>query len=138
MDCDPKCIVIQGFPHFKLRCIVLLLTFTFGFPFAHFNMFEKCLGSNGRQNDRIWSNGPQLHIPGPTHHDMAHGLRFGSPVCARNWFWPVFLDMMIACIMSKKPGPAERFCAPNKATLMVIGTLGFVQKLFKIFKIFLN
>ena len=67
---------------------------------------------------------------------MAHGLRSGTPVCVRNWFWPVFSDMMIVCIMAKKPGPAERFCAPNKATFMVIGALEFVQKLFKNFKSF--
>ena len=39
--------------------------------------------------------------------------------------------MMMVCVTAKKPGPAERFCAPNKATFMVIGTLVFVQKLFK-------
>ena len=38
--------------------------------------------------------------------------------------------MMMACVMSKKPGPAERFCAPNIATFMVIDTLGFVQKFY--------
>ena len=38
---------------------------------------------------------------------------------------------MIVCVTAKKPGPAERFCAPNIATFMVIVVLGFVQKLFK-------
>ena len=69
---------------------------------------------------------------------MAHGLRSDSPVCARNWFWPVFSDMMMVCVTAKKPGPAERFWAPNRATFMVISALGFVQKLFKKFKIFLK
>ena len=131
-----KFIVIQGFPHFKLRCIALLLTFTFGSPLAGFNMFEKCLDPNCRQNDRIYRNGAKLHIPEPTHHDMAHGLRSDNPVCARNWFWPIFPDMMVACVESKKPGPAERFCAPNKATPMVIVALEFVQKLFENLKSF--
>ena len=44
--------------------------------------------------------------------------------------------MMMVCVAAKKPGPAERFCASNKATFMVIGALGFVQKLLKISKPF--
>ena len=105
-------------------------------PLAGFNMFEKYLEPNDRQNDRRHPNGPQLHIPGPTYHDMAHGLRSDTPVCARNWFWPVFSDMMMVCVKAKKPGPAERLWAPNKATFMVIGALRFVQKLFKNLKSF--
>ena len=128
-----KFIVIQG-PHFTLQCIVLLLTFAFGSP--HFNRFEKCLGPTGRHNGSTLGNRPQLHIRGPTHHDMAHGLRSVTPVCARNWFWPVFSDMMIVCWIEKKPGSAERFWVPNKSITMVLGTVWFVQKLFKNLKSF--
>ena len=65
---------------------------------------------------------------------MAHGLSLATLVSAQNQFRSVFSDMMIVCVYSAKPGPAQTSWAPNKATFMSMGGLKSAKKLFKIWK----
>ena len=66
---------------------------------------------------------------------MAHGLSLTTLVSAQNRFRSAFSDMVMVCVKAKKPGPAQTFWAPNKATFMFICGLESEKKLFKSFKI---
>ena len=63
---------------------------------------------------------------------MAHGLSLVTLVSVQNRFRSVFSDMVMVCVRSAKPGPAQTSWAPSKATFMFIGGLEFEKKLFKL------